>query len=202
MKITLIGTGGHAASVCETIREGDAYTVEGLLSETMRYGEMSCGLKIIGHPDDKRWLNIPSFIAVGDNWIRERFSKLGYHFVNVRHPSAQIGNHKCTGTYYGASSFVGANAVVGNFCIINTGAILEHDSSVGDFSHLATGVVTGGRVTIGHHTTIGLGAMIRDGITIGDNCVIGMGSVVVHDVPDGQIWLGNPARFFGNFIAP
>lgn len=30
---------------------------------------------------------------------------------------------------------------------------------------------------------------------IGENAMIGMGSVVTKDVPAGELWFGNPARF-------
>ncbi len=83
---------------------------------------------------------------------------------------------------------------MGNFSIINTGVILEHDSLVGDFTHLAPRVVTGGNVRIGSRTFIGLNATIRDNITIGNNCVIGAGSVVLKDVTDNTTWWGVPAR--------
>ena len=33
------------------------------------------------------------------------------------------------------------------------------------------------------------------GVTIGKGSVVGAGSVVTRDVPDGEIWAGNPAQF-------
>lgn len=44
--------------------------------------------------------------------------------------------------------------------------------------------------------SIGANATILCGITIGENAMIGAGSVVTKDVPAGEIWIGNPARFF------
>lgn len=44
--------------------------------------------------------------------------------------------------------------------------------------------------------TIGAGAVILPGITIGEGAMIGAGSVVTKDVPAGELWLGNPARFY------
>lgn len=41
---------------------------------------------------------------------------------------------------------------------------------------------------------IGAGVIIKAGVTIGENAVIGMGAVVTHSVPDGQTWVGSPAR--------
>ena len=43
--------------------------------------------------------------------------------------------------------------------------------------------------------SIGANATILCGITIGENAMIGAGSVVTKDVPAGELWVGNPARF-------
>lgn len=43
--------------------------------------------------------------------------------------------------------------------------------------------------------SIGANATILCGITIGENAMIGAGSVVTKDVPAGEIWIGNPAKF-------
>ena len=43
--------------------------------------------------------------------------------------------------------------------------------------------------------SIGAGSTILCGETIGENAMIGIGSVVTKDVPAGEVWVGNPARF-------
>jgi len=43
--------------------------------------------------------------------------------------------------------------------------------------------------------SIGANATILAGVTIGENALIGAGSVVTKDVPDHEIWVGNPAKF-------
>jgi UDP-2-acetamido-3-amino-2,3-dideoxy-glucuronate N-acetyltransferase len=42
---------------------------------------------------------------------------------------------------------------------------------------------------------IGSGAVILCGLTIGQGAAIGAGAVVTRDVPAGEVWVGNPARF-------
>lgn len=51
------------------------------------------------------------------------------------------------------------------------------------------------KTVIKRGASIGGGCSIGCGITIGENAMIGMGSVVTHDVPAGELWYGNPARF-------
>ena len=49
-------------------------------------------------------------------------------------------------------------------------------------------------VRIGNNCWIGGSVTILPGVSIGNNCTIGAGSVVVHDIPDNSIAVGNPAR--------
>ena len=44
--------------------------------------------------------------------------------------------------------------------------------------------------------SIGANATIIAGNTIGENSMVGAGSVVTKDIPAGEIWIGNPARFY------
>ncbi len=50
-------------------------------------------------------------------------------------------------------------------------------------------------VLIKENAFIGAHSTILKGVTIGENSVIGACSLVVKDVPDNEIWAGNPAKF-------
>jgi acetyltransferase-like isoleucine patch superfamily enzyme len=47
---------------------------------------------------------------------------------------------------------------------------------------------------VNDHVSIGAGSVILPGVTLGKGCRIGAGSVVTKDVPEGETWVGNPAR--------
>jgi acetyltransferase-like isoleucine patch superfamily enzyme len=51
-----------------------------------------------------------------------------------------------------------------------------------------------GGIVIGDEAWLGVGVIVLDGVHIGAGAVVGAGSVVVHDVPDGAVVQGVPAR--------
>jgi len=81
-------------------------------------------------------------------------------------------------------------------------AHVGHDAYIGAGVNLAPGCVIGGHVTIGVGTKVGIGAVIRPRVTVGCDVVIGAGAVVVDNVPDGETWVGNPARPLRNHKGP
>jgi sugar O-acyltransferase (sialic acid O-acetyltransferase NeuD family) len=119
----------------------------------------------------------------------------GLNYINVIHPNAYVASPlNCVGSFFASGSHVGPNTTVGNFSIVNTRAILEHDCQLGEFSHMAPGSVTGGHVKISDLCMVGLGAMIRDNTSIGRKTTIGMGSVVTNNIGDNCVAYGNPAK--------
>lgn len=43
--------------------------------------------------------------------------------------------------------------------------------------------------------SVGSSVTILCGVTIGAGSIVGAGSVVTKDIPSGEVWAGNPARF-------
>lgn len=52
-----------------------------------------------------------------------------------------------------------------------------------------------GHIKIGYGSFIGANSIICNSVNIGKNVIVGAGSVVTKDIPDNEIWGGNPARF-------
>lgn len=51
------------------------------------------------------------------------------------------------------------------------------------------------KTTIGEKAVIGANSTILPGIIVGKRAIVGAGSVVTKNIPSGEIWLGNPAKF-------
>lgn len=77
---------------------------------------------------------------------------------------------------------IGDNTLITARCVI-----LTHFFKDGHFYY--------GDVKIGAGCFIGTNTIIANSITIGDGAVIGAGSIVTKDIPEGEVWAGNPAKF-------
>lgn len=51
------------------------------------------------------------------------------------------------------------------------------------------------RTVIEEGASVGSSVTVMCGISIGKNAIVGAGSVVTKDIPAGEIWAGNPAKF-------
>ncbi len=90
----------------------------------------------------------------------------------------------------------GKYTIVGDNNIIMRGAHSGHDSVIGNNCEICCNVILGGYATVGDNSKIKLGVIIRNRLSVGANCIVGMGGMVVKNVPEGQVWMGNPARFY------
>ncbi len=86
------------------------------------------------------------------------------------------------------------DTVIGAGSKINNLVHIGHNVKIGKNVIVGVNSVICGSTEVGDDTYIAPSVTIRDGIKIGKKCVIGMGSVVIKDIPDGEIWIGVPAR--------
>jgi sugar O-acyltransferase (sialic acid O-acetyltransferase NeuD family) len=201
-KIILLGYSGHGYVVA------DAAIAAGM--PLNYYAERRINalnpfkLEYLGKETDEEfpgWIGENQFLlGIGDNTIRNKVALniLSNQQVlsNVLHPSASISSYFQLGIGNFISRQVSVNALarIGNFCILNTGCIVEHECEIGNSVHIAPGAVLAGQVKVGDLSFIGANVVVKQGITIGSNVVIGAGAVIIKDVPDDTKIVGNPGR--------
>jgi len=112
------------------------------------------------------------------------------HSSCIASPSAKWG----FGCHLFAGTVIAADVVIGDVCILNHNATVDHECILGNGVHIAPGSTLCGCVTVGDYTMIGAGSVILPRVKIGRNTIIGAGSVVTRDVGDDQIFIGNPAN--------
>jgi sugar O-acyltransferase (sialic acid O-acetyltransferase NeuD family) len=94
-----------------------------------------------------------------------------------------------------AQSAVGARAVLGRVCIVNTSASVDHECVLGDGVHVGPGAHLAGCVTVDDGALIGTGAVVLPRVRIGRGAIVGAGAVVTRRVDDYTVVVGNPAKF-------
>lgn len=126
-----------------------------------------------GHGVMIRELNeIGDHVSIGTHSIVEHHVRIG-HRVRI-HSNAFIPEYSILED----DTWVGPNVVFTNAIYPNSPS--TKDSLKGP--HLKSGAKIGANVTL------------LPGIVVGCNALVGAGSVVVHDVPDNKVVVGNPAR--------
>jgi UDP-3-O-[3-hydroxymyristoyl] glucosamine N-acyltransferase len=71
---------------------------------------------------------------------------------------------------------------------------LAHNVSVGKNCELTAGTIIGGSTVVGETTWTGLNSTLKNGINVGKNVIVASGASVIHDVADGDIVAGVPAK--------
>lgn len=204
-KIIIMGAGGHAKVIADIIEKSSDILL-GFLDDTKPKDEVIIKekqYKVIGKIDEcvdmqSENNDIEFIIGIGSNIIRKNISQK-YHnlkYYTAVHPSSQIALDVeiGEGTVLMANSCINTSAKIGKHCIINTGAIVEHDNEISNFVHISPKATLCGTVKIGELTHIGAGSTIKNNTNICNNCVIGAGAVVVKDIKKSATYIGVPAK--------
>lgn len=79
---------------------------------------------------------------------------------------------------------------IGNNVVLWSGNHIGHHSKIGDHCFFASHIVISGGVTIGECNFFGVNATLRDHIKVGHSCVIGAGCLILGDVEDNSLYIG------------
>ena len=200
--LILVGYGGHASSVADSIDTAGKYIIYGY---TDLKQDLNSSLDWLGTDDllpkiKEQGINYAA-IGVGfvgntdrDNIMigkRDRLfmflKKCGYNLPPIIDATATVSSsaYMDEGIFIGKGAIVNAGTFLGKVSIVNTGTIIEHGVTVGDYSHVAGGCVVCGGVDICDHVFVGANTTIIQGVKVGSHSLIGAGSVILKDVPEG-----------------
>jgi len=199
-KLVIIGAGGHGKKMAD-LAQGMGYDLLGFLSMD-EPGSLIYKLKVLGVPElicTDEYAGLFFHIAIGENSVRYNIlNKIGNEnmLASLISPFAYVSENSKIGhgTSVGHNSVIQTCVSIGKCCIIDTGAIVDHDCTIGDYVNIYPGAVLTGTVNIGKGVIIGAGSVIREKVSIGENTLIGAGSVVTHDIEPNVVAYGNPAR--------
>lgn len=149
---------------------------------------------------------IGNYVTIEAGCVIGEDSFIGHNCV--LRPETIIGKRVIIGhlTVFEGETSIGDDVLIHAQCHITKGVVIENDVFIAPLfvgandpwmahrrRHIKT--YTQKAYRINRAARIGVGVCILPGVTIGENAVIGTGAVVTKDVPDGEMWLGVPARF-------
>ncbi len=121
------------------------------------------------------------------NWVNiEKGARFG--------EDLKIGNGSGIGAYSNIPGdvVIGENVMMGQECLMFTRNHQMRDTSV---PMKEQGMDVSRPIVIGDDVWIGARVIILPGVHIGRGAVIGAGAVVTKNVPDYEVWGGNPAHY-------
>jgi sugar O-acyltransferase (sialic acid O-acetyltransferase NeuD family) len=206
--LVIVGAGGFARETAAAVRAGNEvaplWNLLGFLDDDPALrGTVRGGIPILGAttelPEDAAvvvCVGNPRAYTVRQKLV-DRLALPAERYATIVHPAASV-SAGCTvgpGSVLLAHAALTADVRVGAHVAVMPQAVLTHDDVVADFATIASGVRLGGGVRVERGAYLGAGSLIRESVLVGAWAQVGMGAVVLHDVPPGQVWVGNPARY-------
>lgn len=191
----LYGASGHAKVIIDSLIEVDKKVV--LLFDDNPNIKEIMGRRIFNHYDTSIYPDEELIVSIGDNIARKKVvENIRHKFGTVINKNAVISSNSKIdfGTVILHAVVIQSSVLIGKHVIVNTNASVDHDCFIDDFVHIGPGSTICGGVKINEGAFIGAGAVILPGIHIGNWSIIGAGAIVNKNIPDHQIWAGNPAK--------
>ena len=198
-RLIMIGAGGHAESVADSI-DKEQYELVGFIDGNKKGSHI--GLPILGKEitDISDYQSYVYFVSIGDVGYREFWYKklieLHLPIINIIDktaiisPTASIG----VGNFIGKLAIINAGTKVGDNNVINTKALIEHECRIGNHTHLSTNSTINGDVIVEDSVFFGSTAVCNGQLKIGHHAIVGSGSVVIKEVEPWTTVVGTPAK--------
>lgn len=209
--ILILGTGGNCVDILDAVlalnesTDSPVYRVRGFLDDDQRQrGQAVEGYPVLGplcqateHPE---CFFVNGIGSVGNFWRKPDIiasTKIPFgRFETIVHPAASVSRFASVdrGTVVLQNATINSRAKVGSHVIILPNAVISHDVQVGDYCCIASAACIAGNCRVGKGCYLGANCSVAGHLHLGDGCLIGMGAVVLKDVPEATVVVGNPAR--------
>lgn len=173
------------------------------IRETLRLIDPTLNVRLVGLQDEKSLDltadNTSYYLGVGEPKIRSeiaaRFFSVRESFPSLIHPGAFISESTqiAKGTYVSAQTVISTKSKIGYGAFINYGAKVGHDVCIDEFCVIAPNAIISGWCETGSEVMIGANATLLPGIKVGKGATVGAGAVVLRNVEQDSVVVGNPA---------
>jgi sugar O-acyltransferase (sialic acid O-acetyltransferase NeuD family) len=136
-------------------------------------------------------------IAIGEPLIRQNIVNSlpsNTTYATIIHPSVIMSKsvNIGEGSIITANTILTCNIKIGKHAHVNLNTTIGHDCNIGDYFTTAPATNVSGNVNIGDCVYLGTNSSIKQGISICNDVTIGMGGVVVNNIKEKGVYIGNP----------
>jgi sugar O-acyltransferase (sialic acid O-acetyltransferase NeuD family) len=120
----------------------------------------------------------------------------GAKFINLVHATARVvkTSKLGIGCIVGPLVSIGADVIIGDFCLFQTGVIVGHDVKIGENSRIDNYSILVAGVKLEKNTTIHSNSVVNANVVVCEGAIIGACSFVVRNVKPSSTVHGNPAK--------
>ncbi|MGF1881046.1 acetyltransferase [Vibrio splendidus] len=194
--IVMIGGGGHASMLVDILRMQNRDIVAIVCPDDLGERAIFSGIPHFFHDDDvfqfepEKVLLVNGIGVLPKSGLKRKLTQYylshGYQFETIVAETASVSPYArlSEGVQIFPGAFVNAGVKVGSHSIINTGAIIEHDSEVGEFNHIAPRALLCGQVKCAEDVFVGAGATVIQNLTLAQGCIVGASTTILSDVKE------------------
>jgi acetyltransferase EpsM len=212
MKVVIIGGRGNGTMIASVIedcgKKGMDIECVGFLND---FDDKVMDYPVLGKIRDNSWKNLSDeyFFITGLSTVQkaiERYQLLNSldiplsRYATIIHPDSFIPDNFAIGkgSIIMPYAVVGPDVLIGNHVMMWNQSFIGQCSQIGDFAFIANNSTIGASVKAGIGVHIASNCSIRERTVIGDFAVVGLGSVVINNVNDYDVVVGNPAKTIRN----
>lgn len=117
--------------------------------------------------------------------------------ATIVHKTAFIGEHVVLepGVFIMANCYIGPKTRIGKCSLIMANCSIGHNVTIGSLCHCSIGTVMTGYSQLGFCADMAVASSILAYKKVGAYAMNGAASLATHDIPEGEIWVGSPARY-------
>ena len=210
-KVVIIGGEGNGGVIASAIADNrkrfndDEWEVVGFIND---FDNEVDGYPVIGKMSDLSQLiaNTDYYFSwaihlVGRNYkTADMFREANIpkeRLATIIHNTAFIGERVTIepGVFIMANSYVGPETKLGACSLIMANCSIGHNVKISPLCHCSVGTVMTGYSELGYCSDMAVASTILAYKKVGDYSMCGAASLATHDIPEGEIWVGSPAKY-------
>lgn len=202
-KAIIVGAGTYGQVYSEYLKSD--YEIIGFVDDNQSLkGQLVNGFEVLGNIN---WLlsyddiDVRVFVPIGNNKIRvgliEKIKSKGFSLPSYIHPTVNLHESVKIGKsvyILPACNFMPLS-VIEDYVMISMGVNVAHHTILGKGSFYSQGNNIGASIIISDYSYFGMAATVMTGVKmVGKNTLIGAGAIIIRDVPDYAVVVGNPGK--------